>query len=159
MAISPPSDLVVDVLKAADPVQHGQAVRKLARLAPPGSAQLAFADTLKGVSDNGFGALFSSSGGVQTSIVGRRIDQGFEAVGRAGESDASSPARKFEAMVLQQFVEVMLPDDAEEVFGEGSTGEIWKSMLAEQLGNQIAASGGVGLASFITDSLKEQKKA
>ena len=42
--------------------------------------------------------------------------------------------RKFEAMVLQNFVKNMLPN-SETLYGKGSAGEIWKGMMAEQLGN------------------------
>lgn len=54
--------------------------------------------------------------------------------------------QKFEAMVLQSFVKSILPADSEEFFGEGTAGEIWKGMMAEQLGNVIAERGGVGIA-------------
>ena len=40
----------------------------------------------------------------------------------------------------------MLPDESEEVYGKGNAGEMWKSMMAEQLGSTIAESGGVGIA-------------
>jgi Rod binding domain-containing protein len=62
-------------------------------------------------------------------------------------------------MILSQFVETMLPDDSEAVFGSGTAGEIWKSMLAEQVANQLAASGGVGIAGLISDTLEKGVKA
>ncbi len=48
--------------------------------------------------------------------------------------------------MLQSFIQEMLPKDAEHVFGKGAAGEIWKSMLAEQLATEIARGGGVGIA-------------
>ncbi len=54
--------------------------------------------------------------------------------------------RKFEAFILQTFVETMLPKESEEVFGKGTAGSVWKSMLAEQLGNQLAKGKGIGIA-------------
>ena len=54
--------------------------------------------------------------------------------------------RNFEAMVLQNFVQSMMPKDAEEVYGEGTTGDYWKSMMAEQIAKEIAAGGGIGIA-------------
>ena len=40
--------------------------------------------------------------------------------------------RKFEAMVLQNFIKTMLPE-SEEVYGKGASGEIWKGMMAEKI--------------------------
>src|SRR5262249_46517464 len=54
--------------------------------------------------------------------------------------------RKFEAFVLQVFVETMLPQNAQDLFGKGTAGGIWRSMLAEQLGNQLAQGKGIGIA-------------
>ena len=38
--------------------------------------------------------------------------------------------RKFEAMVLQNFLKYMMPNDSEDVYGKGMAGDIWKSMSA-----------------------------
>jgi Rod binding domain-containing protein len=54
--------------------------------------------------------------------------------------------RKFEAFILQTFVETMLPKNSEELFGKGTAGGVWKSMLAEQLGSQLAKGNGIGIA-------------
>ncbi len=48
--------------------------------------------------------------------------------------------------MLQQFVEAMMPEKSETVFGKGNAGSIWKSMLSEQIGQQIAKAGGIGIA-------------
>ena len=140
MAISPPSDLILDVAKAADPVGLQEATTRLRSIAtsPTGEGfDLAFA----GASEQA-NAAFSS----------------FRPAGAGNTGEQKSPAEKFEAMILTQFVETMLPQDAEAAFGEGTTGEIWKSMLAEQVASQIAASGGVGIADIISDTLKQGVK-
>jgi hypothetical protein len=53
---------------------------------------------------------------------------------------------QFEAFVLQTFVQSMLPKNATSVFGSGTAGEVWKSMLAEKMGGELARSGQVGIA-------------
>ena len=53
---------------------------------------------------------------------------------------------QFEFFVLQSFVQSMLPKNATNVFGKGSAGEFWKSMLAEKMGDELARSGQVGIA-------------
>ena len=40
----------------------------------------------------------------------------------------------------------MLPKDAGSVFGEGTAGDVWRSMLSEQIARQIAKSGALGLS-------------
>jgi hypothetical protein len=63
---------------------------------------------------------------------------------RAGKSpDAFA---QLEAFVLQSFIQTMLPKNSQSFFGKGTAGEVWKSMLAEKLGAQIASSNQVGLA-------------
>jgi hypothetical protein len=53
---------------------------------------------------------------------------------------------QFEAFVLQSFIESMLPRNAINVFGRGSAGEFWRSMLAEKMGGELARGGSVGIA-------------
>ena len=43
---------------------------------------------------------------------------------------------QLEALVLQTFIQSMLPKNATHVFGKGIAGDIWKSMLAEKLGQR-----------------------
>jgi flagellar protein FlgJ len=54
--------------------------------------------------------------------------------------------RKFEASVLSTFVNSMLPSDSEQVYGKGSAGEFWKSMMAEQVADSMSKNGGIGIA-------------
>ncbi len=48
--------------------------------------------------------------------------------------------------MLNSFVGELLPKDTGEVFGQGTAGDMWRSMLAEQVSTQIAKSGKLGLA-------------
>ena len=133
MAISPPSDLVLDVVKAANPADVEAAQAKLA------ANRAAFAATSLAENGNGFGATVDAMNSAATQaglananthVAGTKVPQ---------------PYRKFEAMVLQNFVKNMLPS-SETLYGKGSAGEIWKGMMAEQLGNTLAKNGGVGIA-------------
>jgi flagellar protein FlgJ len=54
--------------------------------------------------------------------------------------------QKFEAMILQSFIGDMLPTDSEQLYGKGTAGEIWKGMMAEQLGAVLSKGGGIGIA-------------
>ncbi|BAQ44651.1 MULTISPECIES: rod-binding protein [Methylobacterium] len=135
MSISPPSDIVLDVARAADPARFQEAAAKLSQ---PGSAgATAFADAARDVGLSTHMPL--DARGALTGL------QNQTAMSGAG----SDPYKKFEGLVLQQFVEAMMPEKSETVYGKGNAGGIWKSMLAEQIGTQIAKAGGIGIAKML----------
>lgn len=119
MAISTPGDIVLDVVRAADPAAAEAARAKLA----------SFAGKAPGVE-------FSASGSPSPA-------------GAPSGSATAETFRKFEAVVLQTFVQTMLPKETEAVYGQGMAGEMWQSLLAEQLANAMAARGGIGIADRI----------
>lgn len=142
MAISPPSDLVLDVVRAADPaeVQEAQARLKANRAA--------FQATSLAENGNGFA----------NTVAVLKQDSPTNSLGdinnRAETKQIPETYRKFEAMVLQNFVKSMLPTENEEVYGKGTSGDIWKSMMAEQIGNVMAKGNGVGIAeSMVPDRI------
>jgi hypothetical protein len=53
---------------------------------------------------------------------------------------------QFEAVLLQNMVESMMPEDSQAMFGSGTAGSVWKSMLAEKVAAEIARSGVIGIA-------------
>jgi Rod binding domain-containing protein len=65
------------------------------------------------------------------------------------EADKSvTPAsfKRFEAMVLQTFIQNMLPKEGAAVYGKGMAGDMWKSLLAEKVAGVMADRGGIGIA-------------
>jgi flagellar protein FlgJ len=66
----------------------------------------------------------------------------------AGGGKAAPPEsfRRFEAMVLQTFIQNMLPNDGAAVYGQGMSGDMWKSLLAEKMAEAMAGRGGIGIA-------------
>ncbi|TGD95603.1 rod-binding protein [Methylobacterium nonmethylotrophicum] len=135
MSISPPSDIVLDVARAADPARYQEAAAKLSQ---PGSpAATAFADAARDV-----GLSTHMPLDARGSLTGLQNQTALTGAG-------SDPYKKFEGLVLQQFVEAMMPEKSETVYGKGNAGGIWKSMLAEQIGTQIAKAGGLGIAKML----------
>ncbi|MGY3031112.1 flagellar protein FlgJ [Bradyrhizobium sp. USDA 4354] len=140
MIVTATPDLVLDVLEAADPVTQRAATAKL--------------DALKS-SDADFAAAMDAEVGKAAAAADQPAAKAAEvqsgAVNGSPVQVIKAPAsgevyRKFEAFILQTFVETMLPKESEEVFGKGTAGGVWKSMLAEQLGNQLAKGKGIGIA-------------
>lgn len=40
----------------------------------------------------------------------------------------------------------MMPKDAETVYGKGLSGDMWQSLLAEKIAEQVTRRGGIGIA-------------
>ena len=134
MAISPPTDIVSDVLKAADP---GTVEVARARL---NAGQAAMQAQRLDKADAGFSARLAMDHVRDNPRL--HMDD---------KKAVPETYRKFESMVLGNFLKTMMPD-SEEVYGKGATGEIWKGMMAEQLANEIAKNGGIGIADKLADS-------
>ncbi len=60
-------------------------------------------------------------------------------------SKTAKTMQQFEAQVIQTFIEQMMPEATANNFGSGTAGGVWRSMLSEQIANQIAKAGGLGL--------------
>nr|AWM09371.1 rod-binding protein [Bradyrhizobium symbiodeficiens] len=140
MIVTATPDLVLDVLDAGDPVTQRAAAAKL--------------DALKS-SDADFAATMEAEAGKAAAAAEQPATKVSEAPSdalngapvRMIKAPASVEAyRKFEAFILQTFVETMLPKESEQIFGKGTAGGVWKSMLAEQLGSQLAKGNGIGIA-------------
>ena len=139
MIVTLTSDVVLDVLDAADPVAQRAATAKLDALKSSGADFAATMDseaTKAAASDQSAAKVGDAQSGV---VNGPPV----QVIKKPGPDEVY---RKFEAFILQTFVETMLPKQSEEVFGKGTAGGVWKSMLAEQLGAQLAKGKGIGIA-------------
>jgi flagellar protein FlgJ len=141
MIVTATPDLVLDVLEAADPVTQRTATAKLDALK---SSDADFAATMDAEANKAAAAAADQSAAnvaeAQSGVVNGAPVQVIK------KPASGEVYRKFEAFILQTFVETMLPKESEEVFGKGTAGSVWKSMLAEQLGNQLAKGKGIGIA-------------
>jgi len=143
MAINPPSDLVMDVARAADPQAYRMAAERLR--APSASATMV-ASAAGGLTRDNF-ASFSDSLAAGISV-------------RPDAQNAANPAyRKFEAFMLQSFVQSMFTSDTTATFGKGIAGEYWKSMMAEAMANKMADGGGVGIAKLLEEQAARNGRA
>jgi hypothetical protein len=154
VAINPPSDIILDVARAADPLQYSAAVQKLSRIGAAAAPDAAF-DLLLGSldADEPFEPRFNSLPAEVADWTRADLRSQLAPFDPRSPADpAMAPARQFEAFVLQTFIQSMFPKDANNVFGEGIAGSYWSSMLAEQVAGQIAKSGGIGIADQIASS-------
>lgn len=178
MAISIVSDLVLDVVKAANPerakiaqagLQRGQSVANSARefadaentvKRNPGIGRFLTTDIVGDVVNAADPAKLKTSIAQLngTSSLGRVDMAGLvlgtnDSAAATGASKAANPKEKayeqFEASVLRNFVEEMLPKSTENVYGEGTAGNVWRSMQADFMSQELAKSGGIGIASTL----------
>jgi Rod binding domain-containing protein len=150
VANSPP-DIVLGVALAADPQKYRVAAERLRRMSAEAATGAAVPTGV-------------SSAAVQASPTG--VPENPTAVAPSGPPRLApvsprqprNPADAFgqlEAFVLQTFIQSMLPKNAQHVFGKGTAGEVWKSMLAEKLGSEIARSGQLGIAKRLASARVE----
>jgi peptidoglycan hydrolase FlgJ len=138
MAFNPRTDVVLEVLSAADPSRASLAAQRLNALANSNAPPADFAANL----DRAAGTATA-----MTSPVASAADARSRLTEAPGGPDKLGQAKtQFEAMMLNSFVGELLPKDTGDVFGQGMAGDMWRSMLAEQVSMQIAKSGKLGLA-------------
>lgn len=151
MGISPETDLIIDVMRQADPVRAREAAERLAQvgrtMAPKSAAEDFAAHVTRAISkatgepaSGSWRPSIRENAGPETPL---RVTQ--SGPGGVRASEKMSPSEQLEAFVLTSLVETMMPKDAENVFGSGTAGAYWRSMLAEKLAAELTMAGGVGL--------------
>ena len=141
MSIFPPSDLVINVGQAADPSRRALAIQRLERL----SASLPIDEIIppfpsKTHSFSSIQSTFSSSGLSSPQPQNHSLDRHSEGI----------PAyRKFEAFLLQTWLEQLLPKIDGGASGDNNASGVWRSLMAEQLGEQLARSDCIGISRLL----------
>jgi len=123
MSIRPPSDLVLDVVRAADPARAAAATARLARA----EAQAAPA----------------TKAAFETAL---RVAAPSRAGSAAGADKSAAVGKGLEEMLMRQLLQDALPKKAAAVYGAGTAGDVWRSLFAEQLAHAMASAGRVGLS-------------
>jgi len=72
--------------------------------------------------------------------------------------DAKTVQKDFQAVVLTTMIEAMLPQDAQSVFGSGTAGSVWRSMLADKLAHQLAERDVLGLGGTLERHIETLQK-
>lgn len=138
MSIFPATDIVSDVARAADPRRVRTAMQRLEKAATPLDAPPAEFNPMRRFVD-------------QSRAESRSFIATYE-TSHEREQRAESPGQKFEAFLLGTWLEMLLPKEESGVFGLGGAGGVWRSLMAEQLGAKLAASGGIGVQKLIDQS-------
>jgi Rod binding domain-containing protein len=143
VAINPPSDIVLDVAKAADPVKSLVAAERLTRLAGGDAAAADFSDLVHSMRTPS-----ADASGMRTQMAIANVGRGMLPSAKV-DAKAAAAYRNVEAFFLKDMIESIMPKNANSVFGKGTAGDMWKSMLAEQIANQVAKTSPLGIAKMI----------
>ena len=119
MSIRPPSDLVLDVVRAADPARAAAVSARLARAEAAAPTQ-------------GFDAAMRVAAAAPARAASAKS---VDAVGKG-----------LEELLMRQMVQDALPKKAASVYGAGTAGDVWRGLFAEQLAKAMTSAGRVGLA-------------
>lgn len=138
MAFNPGTDVILEVASAADPSRASLAAQRLSAIAGSNATPADFVASL----DRAAGA----TNGTPAPLPNAADARSRLAEASSGPDKLGKAKTQFEAMMLNSFVSEMLPKDTGEVFGQGMAGDMWRSMLADQVSTQIAKSGKLGIA-------------
>jgi hypothetical protein len=149
VAINPPSDIVLDVLNAADPLRSEAATQRLNSLSVGASDD--FAKALDAVHKTSLPPVVGMAN-ARARLFDKEI---------AADKKTAHAQVELEATLLNNLVGEMLPKEAPGVYGQGTAGDVWRSMLSDQIAHQVAKSGELGIAKklFATHALPHQSHA
>lgn len=147
MAIS--TDIILGVSRAADEAKRQAAVTRLEEMGVKSNATAQAASAAADADEAWAAEVRRAAASVpQPASV-------TSAPGISGQKETNAADQKkdvyvkFEALLVQNMIEAMMPNDLESVFGSGTAGKVWKSMLAEQVSMEIARTGTLGIAKQI----------
>jgi len=132
MSITPPSDLVLDVVRAVEPSQYQASV---AKFQAPRAGKSMMAASPKVAFDHF--ATTAQLDHMRPPVSVKTADKPQEAY------------RKFESMMLQNFINAMFTDDTAAVFGKGAGSDYWKSMMVDAMADEMSQAGGIGVAEMM----------
>jgi len=137
VSIQPPSDILLDVAQAADPMKSLEATQRLMRLGTTDKTGIAFSGVMKTTSPEA--SILSSAGS--------RIGGGAGSLAHGTMPVSDDPQAKafkgLQALIFQNLFEVALPHDTS--MGNGMAGDAWRSMMAEHLAKQMSEVVDLGI--------------
>jgi peptidoglycan hydrolase FlgJ len=139
-------DLVAEVIRNADPARQQQALARLQQLAPAVGARgpvvvpaaVNFDAVLKDASGSGPARNFNLDSASAAPAANR---QALQAVGR-----------EYEALFLQQMLQLMLPEKQDEDGASTLAAELTRTQMASALASQLAATGDLGIGQQIAQA-------
>ncbi len=168
MSISPPSDIVLDVVNAAKPAKRAVATQRLTQMAQgAGADAVSFSKTLEAAAPKVAAKVVATKDVAAKEVAAARAEPAksfLEAEKRISEFNndllvttrrvsPNSPDtplkqanKQLESVFLQGIINSMLSAQEDKLFGKGIEGGYWKSFMAEAIANQVVKGKGLGIA-------------
>ena len=140
--IRPPTDIVLDVARNAEPARLAAAERAL------GAPALGAVET-------------ASAQPSPFDVALRRAVVSTRAAGESalrGDGGAAAAYRGVEEALLARLVEAMLPASPD-LYGGGGAGRMWRGFLAEHVSKSMAQGQGLGVAARIGEAHRARLEA
>jgi flagellar protein FlgJ len=151
MSIFPTNDLISDVGRAALPSRKSEALHKLERFSFSGGRVTSTPNTT--ITTQDFRDIYTSRHVLPSkSSMVLNVDC-------PDKNDSSAVFRKFEAFILHTWLELLLPKVDSGAFGSDHAGGLWRSLVAEQLGEQLGKTGALGLARLAEHGVYQTKES
>jgi len=73
---------------------------------------------------------------------------------KMSDAQAEKTSKDFESMFVSQMLEQMFGDSiGTELFGDEETSEVYKGLMMNEYGKEIAKAGGIGIADYVKREL------
>jgi len=132
MSITPPSDLVFDVVRAVDPSQYQASLAKF-QSSKTGKSMMTSGPQM----------------GFDNFTTTAQLDHMRPPVSVKTADKPQEAYRKFESLMLQNFINAMFTDDTAAVFGQGAGAGYWKNMMVDAMVDEMSQAGGIGIADMM----------
>ena len=129
MAFDRASDIIMDVMRAANPEKVEATIKRLQTGGASGAGR--------------FDSLMDAARPTTPTIASRTAPAPST---KNGKGKLEETAVEFEALVLGNLISQMMPKTARGMFDHGPGSDMWNSLLSEQIGRQIAKTGRVGIS-------------
>lgn len=150
MTISPSSDLILDVMRNADPIRARAAIAGLdsnaAALSHPFTQDVSNKVSRSESGKSNFNIMASTT-----------TTRNLAARSAVGSINAENAGRKLEGLLLKQAFEQMLPDNIVGAGKKKAGADVWRSLLAEKLADSVSKQISLGVADLITTQLNIRK--
>ncbi|HML27982.1 MAG TPA: rod-binding protein [Hyphomicrobium sp.] len=94
-------------------------------------------------------AIWTARQTARLASPGAQVSVSQTPAGDARQTKVKEVGQQFEALYLRQMMEEWMPKDSDALFGEGTAGSIWRSMLADHMATTLSKSGTIGIAQMI----------
>jgi len=165
LSISPPSDIVLDVINAANPARQNldlQRLQSLAKATKPGA--VSFSEALQEKHPDLVSKAKAQPAKTFHAIEVQTAARNNELFAQVRKTDVNSADsqlkkahRKLESVFLKGIISSMLSAQEGTLYGKGIAGSYWKSFMADAIADQMSKGKGIGIADSFTSQTKQTR--